>query len=241
VATEKTRVLIDAGLSFRELSSRLQAIGEDPAKLDAVLISHEHSDHVSGLPVLARKLGYRVPVYATHLTAPALAWDERSPHVETFQAGCRFSIGGLEIESFTIPHDAIDPVAFTFHAQGMKIASVTDLGYIPESIKYHLHGTQLLILESNHDLEMLKVGPYPWSVKQRVMGRKGHLSNDVVSDFIREDLDPYTATLVLGHISENNNHPELVRLVAGQALAARSVFTRLVIAAPRLQTEVFTL
>ena len=241
MATEKTRILIDTGLSFRELASRLQAIGEDPAKLDAVLISHEHSDHVSGLPVLARKLGYRVPVYATHLTAPALAWDARAPHVETFQAGCRFSIGDLEIDSFTIPHDAVDPVAFAFHAQGLKIASVTDLGYIPESVKYHLHGTQLLILESNHDLEMLKVGPYPWSVKQRVMSKKGHLSNEVVADFIREDLDPYTATLVLGHISENNNHPELVRLVAGQALSARSVFTRLVIAAPRLPTEVFTL
>lgn len=241
VATEKTRILIDAGLSFRELASRLGAIGEDPAKLDAILISHEHSDHVSGLPVLVRKLACRVPVYTTHLTAPALAWDERTPPVETFQAGCRFSIGELEIDSFTVPHDAADPVAFAFHAQGMKVASVTDLGYIPESIKYHLRGTQLLILESNHDLEMLKVGPYPWSVKQRVMGRKGHLSNDVVSDFIREDLDASTSTLVLGHISENNNHPELVRLVGGQALAARSLSTKLVIAEPRRQTEVFTL
>jgi phosphoribosyl 1,2-cyclic phosphodiesterase len=241
VATEKTRILIDAGLSFRELASRLAAIGEDPAKLDAVLISHEHSDHVSGLPVLMRKLKCSIPVYATHLTATTLAWDAPAPHVETFQAGCRFSIGELEVDSFTIPHDAIDPVAFAFHAQGMKIASVTDLGYIPESIKYHLHGTTLLLLESNHDLEMLKVGPYPWPVKQRVMGRKGHLSNDVVSDFIREDLDSSTATLVLGHISENNNHPELVRLVAAQALAGRSLTTKLVIAVPRRQTEVFTL
>jgi len=191
--------------------------------------------------VLMRKLKRPVPVYATHLTAPALAWDERAPRVETFQAGCRFSIGELEVDSFTIPHDAIDPVAFAFHVQGMKIASVTDLGYIPESIRYHLRGTTLLLLESNHDLEMLKVGPYPWPVKQRVMGRKGHLSNDVVSDFIREDLDSSTATLVLGHISENNNHPELVRLVAAQALAARSLSTNLVIAVPRRQTEVFTL
>ncbi len=241
VAAGKTRILIDAGISFRELASRLQAIGEDPARLDAVLISHEHSDHVSGLAVLARKLGYRVPIYATHLTAPTLAWDEQTPPVEAFQAGCRFTIGELEVDSFTIPHDATDPVAFAFHTQGLKIASVTDLGYIPDSVKYHLQGAQLLILESNHDLEMLKVGPYPWAVKQRVMGRKGHLSNDVVSDFIREDLDPSITTLVLGHISENNNHPELVRLVAGQALTARSLATKLVIAAPRRQTEVFIL
>jgi phosphoribosyl 1,2-cyclic phosphodiesterase len=241
VATEKTRILIDAGLSFRELSSRLAAIGEEPARLDAVLISHEHSDHVSGLQVLARKLGYGVPVYATKLTAPALAWDERAPHVETFQAGCRFSIGDVEVDSFTIPHDAVDPVAFAFHTQGMKAALVTDLGYIPESVKYHLRGAEFVLLESNHDLEMLKVGPYPWAVKQRVMGRRGHLSNDVVSDFIRDDLNAGTATLVLGHISENNNHPELVRLVAGQALAARSLSVKLVIAEPRRQTEVFTL
>ncbi len=241
VATERTRILIDAGLSFRELSSRLAAIGEEPARLDAVLITHEHSDHVSGLPVLLRRLQHRLPVYMTHLTAPAFAWEDRVPHVEVFQAGCRFTIGDLEVDSFTIPHDAIDPVAFAFHSQGIKIASVTDLGYIPDSIKYHLRGTHFLILESNHDLEMLKVGPYPWPVKQRVMGRKGHLSNDVVSEFIQADLDPATGTLVLGHISENNNHPELVRLVAGQALASRSLSTRLVIAEPRKQTEVFLL
>ena len=241
VATERTRVLIDAGLSFKELAGRLALIGEDPARLDGVLISHEHSDHVSGLPVLMRKLRLKVPVYMTHLTAPCIEWGERVPHVETFQAGCRFSIGDLEVDSFTIPHDAIDPVAFTFHAQGLKIASVTDLGYIPESIKYHLRGTHLALVESNHDLEMLKVGPYPWPVKQRVMGRKGHLSNDVVSEFIRLDMDPEMSILVLGHISENNNHPELVRLVAAQALAGRGLTTRLVIAEPRRQTEVFTL
>ncbi|HSW48623.1 MAG TPA: MBL fold metallo-hydrolase, partial [Bryobacteraceae bacterium] len=241
VATEKTRILIDAGLSFRELSGRLAGIGEEPARLDAVLISHEHSDHVSGLPVLMRKLGFRVPVYATKLTAPTLSWDERAPRVETFQAGCRFSIGDVDVDSFTIPHDAVDPVAFAFHTQGLKTALVTDLGYIPESVKYHLRGAQLLILESNHDLEMLKVGPYPWLVKQRVMGRKGHLSNDVVSDFIREDLSTDTATLILGHLSENNNHPELVRLAAAQALMARALSVKLAIAEPRRQTEVFTL
>jgi phosphoribosyl 1,2-cyclic phosphodiesterase len=242
VATGRTRILIDAGLSFRDLSSRLALIGEDPEKLDAVLVTHEHTDHVSGLPVLVKKLSRRLlPVYLTHLTAPAITWNDCLPHVETFQAGCRFTIGDLEVDSFTIPHDASDPVAFAFRAEGVKLALVTDLGYIPESVKYYLRGTNLLILESNHDLEMLKVGPYPWPVKQRVMGRKGHLSNDVVSDFIHDDLDSSTATLVLGHLSENNNHPELVRLVAGQALAGRSLSTRLVIAGPREPTEVFTL
>src|SRR5512142_60378 len=102
-------------------------------------------------------------------------------------SGTRLSTGDIEVDTFTIPHDAADPVGFCFHAEGIKIGLVTDLGYIPESIKFHLQGTHLLVLESNHDLEMLKVGPYPWSVKQRVMSRKGHLSNASVSDFIAED------------------------------------------------------
>jgi phosphoribosyl 1,2-cyclic phosphodiesterase len=238
LSTGRTRVLVDAGLSCRETFRRLADIGEDPAKIDAILISHEHSDHVSGLPVLARKLS--IPIYLTRLTAPTILWNGYDAKVEAFQAGSRLSIGDLEIDAFTIPHDAADPVAFTFRMEGLKIGLVTDLGYIPESVKFHLRGTDLLVLESNHDLEMLKVGPYPWAVKQRVMSRNGHLSNDVVSEFIRCDLDASTATLVLGHLSENNNHPELVRLVAGQALAARAVSTKLVIAAQRRQTEVFT-
>ncbi|HEX6894119.1 MAG TPA: MBL fold metallo-hydrolase, partial [Bryobacteraceae bacterium] len=141
-----------------------------------------------------------------------------------------------------IPHDAIDPVGFCFRSQGIKVGVVTDLGYVPDSIKFHLRGADLLILESNHDLEMLKVGPYPWSVKQRVMGRKGHLSNDVVSEFIARDLDTSVSTLVLGHLSEHNNHPEIVRNVAARALdrARRSLFTRLVVAEPRGQSEVFS-
>ena len=237
LATEKTRILVDAGLSRKEISARLEAIGETPQSLDAILVSHEHTDHVAGLPMLVK--AHKIPVYLTHLTAPAIAWNDAEPAVETYQAGSRFTIGDIEVATFTIPHDAADPVAFTFRAQGIKVGLVTDLGYIPESIKFHVRGTNLLVLESNHDLEMLKVGPYPWAVKQRVMGRKGHLSNDVVAEFIRGDLDSSTSTLVLGHLSENNNHPELVRLVASQALAGRELLTRLIIAEQRRPTEVF--
>lgn len=238
VSTDRTRILIDAGLSRKEIFTRLTAIGEEPEKLDAILISHEHSDHVSGLPRVVAKVN--APVFLTHQTAPAIDWSGATPIVETFQAGCRLSIGEFDVNTFTIPHDAADPIGFTFCAQGLKIGLVTDLGYIPDSIRFHLRGTDLLILESNHDLEMLKVGPYPWAIKQRVMGRKGHLSNESVSDFIRDDLDTSTAVLVLGHISEHNNHPELVRLTGAQALTGRSMLTRLVVAEPRRQTEVFT-
>lgn len=237
ISSGRTRILVDAGLSRREVARRLAAIGEHPERLNGILISHEHSDHVSGLPVVAG--GWKIPVYLSRDTAPAIDWGEYRAPTETFQAGSRFSIGDLDIETFTVPHDAADPVGFALRSQGVKIGLVTDLGYIPDSIKFHLRGTDLLILESNHDLEMLKVGPYPWAVKQRVMGRKGHLSNEVVSEFIRHELDRSTSLLVLGHISEHNNHPELVRLAAGQALAGRGLFTRLVIAEPRRQTEVF--
>jgi phosphoribosyl 1,2-cyclic phosphodiesterase len=215
IRTEKTRILIDAGLSRRDVLARLALIHEDAEKLDAILITHEHSDHVSGLVALARLLN--VPIFITRLTAPAIPWGEYTPRLDCFQAGTTFCVGD-------------------------KVGLVTDLGYVTDSIKFHLRGAHLLLLESNHDLEMLKVGPYPWSVKQRVMGRKGHLSNDVVCDFIRSDLDSSIDTLVLGHLSEHNNHPEIVRNQANRALdgARRALFTRLVVAEPKQQSEVFT-
>ena len=148
-------------------------------------------------------------------------------------------IGDLEIDTFSIPHDAIDPIGFRIRAAGVSIGLVTDLGYIPDSIKFHLRRTDLLLLESNHDVEMLKVGPYPWPVKQRIMSRNGHLSNDATCEFIRSELDSSTTTLVLGHLSEHNNYPALVRLCAEQALAGRALFTKLVIAEQGRPTEVF--
>jgi len=239
VSTARTRLLIDCGLSRRELKRRLAIAGEEFERIDAILISHEHSDHVSGLPVVAKSL--KVPVFLTRLAAPAIAWNGCEAKVEAFQAGVRLAVGDIEIDTFTIPHDAADPVGFCFRSQGLKIGLVTDLGYIPESIKFHLRGTDLLILESNHDLDMLKVGPYPWAVKQRVMSRNGHLSNDAVAQFISLDLDRAVRTLVLGHLSEHNNHPEIARLSASQALAARGFVTRLVIAGHHEPTETFHL
>src|SRR6185503_14560587 len=188
------------------------------------------SDHVSGLPVLARSKKVRATIYMTRLTAPAIDWGMPEPRLEPFQAGACFRIGDIEVESFGIPHDAIDPVGFCFETHGVRIGIATDLGYIPESVKFHLRRCDLLMLEANHDLDMLKVGPYPWSVKQRVMSRVGHLSNAVISDYLMEDFGVDTANLVLGHLSEHNNHPEIVRLVALQALEQRSHAARLSIA-----------
>jgi phosphoribosyl 1,2-cyclic phosphodiesterase len=238
LATEKTRLLIDAGLSLKELSRRLALIDEDIEKLDAVIVTHEHTDHISGLGVLARSKRVKAVIHATRLTAPAIDWGECVPQLETFQAGAAFAVGDIEISSFSIPHDAIDPVGFTCEAQGIKIGIATDLGYIPESIKYHLRRTDVLLLESNHDLDMLKVGPYPWSLKQRVMSRVGHLSNLGMSEFLERDFNSTTAHLILGHLSEQNNHPEIVRLVAEQALGSRCLSPKLAIASQNQPSDV---
>ena len=237
LATENTRILVDAGLSMKELGKRMAAVGEELTRIDAILVTHEHSDHISGLPVLARRL--KKPFYMTRLTSPAIDWEEAQPILEPFQAGASFQIGDIEVQSFSIPHDAIDPVGFCFEAQGVTIGIATDLGYIPASVKYHLRRTDLLLLEANHDLDMLKVGPYPWSVKQRVMSRVGHLSNHAISQYLLEDFDSTTAHLVLGHLSEQNNHPEIARMFAAEALEQRGFQTRLSIAEQQRPSQVF--
>ena len=220
VATEKTRLLVDAGLSRKETYARLAAVGEPCSGFSAVIVSHEHSDHIKGLGRLARDL--KVPIYISPTTHDVVTWDRHLHGFEYFTPGGKFSVGDIEITPFTIPHDAVDPVAFTFRSEGVKIGLVTDLGYIPEVVKQHVKGCQCLVFESNHDLDMLKVGPYPWYVKQRVMSRHGHLSNYATAGFLGEDYDGQARVLVLAHLSETNNHPELARMSALEALERRN-------------------
>jgi phosphoribosyl 1,2-cyclic phosphodiesterase len=268
VCSSRTCILVDAGLSCRELLKRMQMANEDPAAIDALLITHEHQDHVQGVAVLARKLG--VPVYFTQAThrawmrwmmphkrmtyaawlaqrqqdlaqrqaaeAGVVAEEEEAacagespkqedpcslPGVEYFAAGSGFSIGDIAVTPFTIPHDAADPVGFVFEADGVRMAIATDLGYIPPNVKMAIRNCDVLMLESNHDLEMLRDGPYPWSVKQRVMSRVGHLSNDATSDFLQKNYDGNASYVVLAHLSESNNLPELARVTAERALRDR--------------------
>lgn len=279
VASSRTRILLDAGLSCRELLRRMREADEDPASLDAILITHEHQDHVQGLAVTARKLG--IPVYFTEATHRAwMRWmtprkqmtyaqwleqrkqeaerlqqnqgevssafepqsgeaemaecaqeveeikkEERDPcalpGVEYFRAGTDFCIGDIEIRPFTIPHDAVDPVGFVFAAEGVRMAVATDLGYMPSNVQMCLKRCDLLMLESNHDLEMLRDGPYPWSVKQRVMSRVGHLSNDAAAEFLEKSYDGQAAYVILAHLSESNNLPEIARVTAERALQDR--------------------
>ena len=227
VASSQTKIMVDAGISCRETFKRLKFLGEDPHSLSAILITHEHSDHISGLATLAKKL--RIPVFMTGATHQAWARALRNekgerPQLgkfEPFESGYGFQVGDIAVRPFTIPHDAADPVGFTFRAEGIKVGIATDLGYVPPSVRDHLRGCDVLVMESNHDLEMLRVGPYPWSVKQRVMSRVGHLSNLALADFFTSDYDNSATFVVLAHLSEQNNHPEIARREAERALATR--------------------
>jgi phosphoribosyl 1,2-cyclic phosphodiesterase len=222
IRTEQVRLLIDAGMSRREIGKRLELIGEDPDGIDAVCITHEHHDHASGLKTLVKDL----PIQA-HLTCGTLAalnaekyeWVDSSFIPVT--PGVAFTIGDVEILPFRVPHDAAEPVAFSILSGGVRITQLTDIGYIPDTVAESLRGSHMLILESNHDLEMLRVGPYPWNLKQRLMGRYGHLSNAAVGRFIREQFDGLAEHLVLAHLSSKNNHPELARNEAVSAMHNR--------------------
>lgn len=218
LATPKTKLLLDAGFSCRELTRRLALIGEDVATLDGVLITHEHSDHIKGLLTLVKK--HKIPVYITRRTDATLDWKQISAPREYFEAGQTVTAGDIELDTFTIPHDAVDPVMCIARHNGARIGFATDLGYAAQSVEHHLQGCQMLVLESNHDVDMLKVGPYPWSVKQRVAGRMGHLSNDAACKLLRQTVCSETQQVVLAHLSGHNNIPAVAEIAAKQALDA---------------------
>ncbi len=225
--TQRTRLLVDAGLGKRETLARLATVEQSVEHLDGILITHEHTDHCGGLPQM---LGlWKAPLYVTEPTLDAMqrilpdTLGKRLRGVEAIRAGQSFTVGDIEVHAFGIPHDAADPVAFTFCTNGTKLAIVTDLGYMPELVKVHLRDADCLVLESNHDLDMLKVGPYPWVVKQRVLSRTGHLSNHAVSEYLSDPVgfDARARYLVLAHLSQENNNPDLARLSAEEALNRR--------------------
>ena len=225
--TQRTRLLVDCGLGKRETLARLAAVELNIDHIDGILITHEHFDHCNGLPQM---LGlWKAPLYVTEQTMDALnralpdRLAKRLRGVETIQTGQHFTIGDIDVHAFQIPHDAADPIGFTFRNNGTKMALVTDLGYMPELVKVHLRDADCLLLESNHDLDMLKVGPYPWVVKQRVLSRTGHLSNHAVSEYLSdpEGFDARARYLILAHLSLENNNPDLARLSAEEALNRR--------------------
>jgi phosphoribosyl 1,2-cyclic phosphodiesterase len=238
IESPETRILIDAGLSARELERRLRHIGRTPESLDGVLISHEHSDHIQGVGALARR--YKLAVYANFGT-----W-QRAQHVvgvvenlQQFYTGSPFALKDLVIDPFSLPHDANDPVAFRVSWRRRTMAIVTDLGYPSQLVRERMKGCHLLVLEANHDGAMLKSGPYPWPLKQRIGGKSGHLSNLQSSELLRDVLHGELEHVVLAHLSEINNLPELARLTAQEVLGLRS--TQLSVASQRDVSDCFLL
>jgi phosphoribosyl 1,2-cyclic phosphodiesterase len=222
IESGETRVLVDAGLSGKETARRMTEAGVDAGRLDAIVITHEHTDHIKGLHVISRTT--QAPVFVSAATraqchfkqeGEGICWGQEISSSEPFQ------IGSLDFYPFSIPHDGVDTFAFTVESSGIKAALVTDLGYITRLVAERLRGSDLVIVESNHDRDMLKIGPYPWSLKQRIASKLGHLSNDETARWIGEDFDGRAAYLVLAHISRHCNHPELVRLTALEALGTR--------------------
>src|SRR5262245_28939383 len=226
IKTDRVRLLIDAGLSRKEIAKRLEAIGEDPDGVDAVLITHEHTDHSGGLKTQLKELP--VEAFLTSGTIRAIQADQyelNGSKITPVLPGVAFTVGNTEVFPFSVPHDALEPVAFSITCDGMKITQLTDVGHLPDRVAERLLGSHVLILESNHDLEMLRVGPYPWNLKQRLIGRQGHLSNAAVARFIRDQFDGTAKHVVLAHLSERNNHPEIARQEAARALRYRGLST----------------
>lgn len=223
VVAGETRVLIDCGLSARETVRRIQAIGEDPARISGIVITHEHGDHARGLSALSKALD--VPVYISDATFAACDLGERAKKIRrgaAISSSQDFEIGELRFHPFSIPHDAADPFAFTVEARGTKLGMAVDLGYINSLAADRFRGADALIIEANHEVDMVRACSfYPWALKQRILSRQGHTSNDEMARFLREDFDGRAEYIVLAHLSQNTNHPEVARLAAVEALSAR--------------------
>lgn len=211
LGTDRTKILIDAGMNAKQIEQGLHAIGENPKEINAILLTHEHKDHIQGAGVFARR--HQTPIFATRETWSAISscvgsvFDRQRCILNTTQG--LLQIGDLQVQSFSISHDSVDPVAYTFYTGERQISVVTDLGCISPEIQAHVHGSDAVLLESNHDRDMLMNGPYPWPLKQRIRGSHGHLSNEDAAEFALELAKDGTKIIFLGHLSQQNNTPDL--------------------------------
>lgn len=218
----ETKLLIDFGISVQKLRRALQNIGMELEEIHAVLLTHEHIDHVRGIKTFVKR--YDTPIYATRGTANALygAIPEAEGHILEFFGDETLTIAGLTVETFLTPHDAEESVGFVFRADGMEFGYVTDLGFVPGTVQKKLIGCRTVLLESNHDLYMLQTGPYPYYLKQRVRGARGHLSNDDCAFLAAELAKMGTRRFVLAHLSETNNEPRLAKMCCLEAVRAEN-------------------
>ena len=211
VASASTAILVDAGLSARAIDQRLDRVGFRADDLRGVCISHEHSDHTTGLRVLHQKRG--LPLYVNRGTADALDQDEELHGLPwtIFVTGTPFRIGDLVVEPFSVPHDAYEPVGFVIRHEACRVAVVTDMGMATTLVRERLRGCRAIVVESNHDEQMLRDARRPWHLKQRILGRQGHLSNQGAAALLAEIATPELDTVFLAHLSRECNSPDLAR------------------------------
>jgi phosphoribosyl 1,2-cyclic phosphodiesterase len=238
VSDGETTVLIDAGLSGKELEKRMRRRNLSPERINAIVVSHEHTDHIRGVGVMARR--YQVPVYLTPGTGQnGSGLLGRITDVFHFQPGHSFCIQTLAFHPFALPHDAADPSGFTVASRGVKLGIATDLGIAPAMVQAHLADCQALVLEANHDPHMLVEGPYPWPLKQRIAGRTGHLSNVDSRDLLGRVRHDALRHVVLAHLSEVNNTPECALNVVAEGLGPCRA--KLTVATQDQPTELITI
>ena len=211
IASDNTRVLIDAGLAGKKIDEALKHIGEEASSIDGIFITHEHIDHIKGVGVLSRK--YDIPIYANDNTWAVMEKNIgkiKEHNIRIMDRRSSIAIKDLEIRSFNIPHDAIAPVGYTVSSGGKNASVVTDFGVFTEEIRDNIIDSDIILLESNHDINMLRMGPYPYNLKLRVLGENGHLSNEdcgnAIVSLIKSDKKKQ---IMLGHLSGTNNHPDL--------------------------------
>ena len=210
VESDNAKLLIDAGVSLKKIESGLESINISPSSLDGILVTHEHSDHIQSLGNLSKK--FNLPVYANAETFDAMPKQTdkiATENINKFNVAERFSIKDIEIMPFSIPHDAANPCGFNISCFDDKISIATDIGHMTNDILKQLEGSKFVLLESNYDLEVLKCSKYPYSLKQRIAGPNGHLSNDIASKVINYLMQGNLHSAMLGHLSKENNFPEL--------------------------------
>ncbi|WP_099225158.1 MBL fold metallo-hydrolase [Listeria costaricensis] len=246
VETGDQKILIDCGLSGKKMEGLFSQVGRSISDVDAILITHEHSDHIKGLGVLARK--YKLPIYANRRTWQAM--DSMIGEVSNeqkfeFAMETVKDFGSLQVESFGVSHDAAEPMFYIFHNGNKKFVMITDTGYVSDRMKGHIAGADAYLFESNHDVEMLRMGRYPWNVKRRILGDEGHVSNEDAGLAMSEVITDRTKRIYLGHLSKDNNMKDLARMSVTQTLAGEGIIVgeqvELFDTDPEMATSIFTI
>lgn len=224
ISNESTHILVDAGLSGKKIEESMAAAGGDIRKIQAIVISHEHIDHTMGAGILSRR--FNIPIYANQRTWEAMRNQLKMINpgcIRLFNTGQPFSIGDMEVRPFSTPHDAVEPVGFNFICDNKTVTIATDIGHMDKTLLSNLEGSDMILIESNHDVEMLKMGRYPWPLKQRILSDLGHLCNEMAGKVVAYLATRGTQKFLLGHLSAENNFPELAFQTVRNALHEKSI------------------